>query len=504
MSTNRGTRLTMSEEEVHAMSEQLKAMEQANKEKEGSLVMPTDDEISTSDSYTNPDIDTNDPKFGSLHTDGYGAPLDPVPTEPKVVPDHVKTPNGMVVPNTVKPSGNEVSSPILPKSTNPITNGVSMSDLGDVAAKSTYDKIDNINELKTYLNRTYSGITHNIEQEKDLYDISPYRHTSVNNVSVSGKAYVLFGRPDLNLFDDTGGVSLKSSTVVDVDLEDKILLHKGVARLLDRTNGDKKLSRIKGPGEVVTDSKLSPFIALLSNMIDTFNMPDKSIDATESSKTLFGAHVKYPAHSDGAVSNSDVSISFRETAGREVYHLFDIYTSYMEALRRGGASPRRKYLVENMTDYDIPIYVIITAEDGMTVTWWAKFISAFPTSVPAGSFDVQANQKFNADIVHSINFHVSRFAPTTPRHLIRGINGMALQMQNLSASDALKLDTTYKNITEFRLAMASSWYVLTPANMETRTLSANGTAIPVIVGFSENGGIDKVSFKILWLRKKGR
>ena len=192
----------------------------------------------------------------------------------------------------------------------------------DIKAEGHAQLISEFNTMKRYYEQTHGHVERLVVTDMERYDIDPFKHTKINNITGSGKAYVLFGRPDFNIFKRDGSLN-EDIQKKDPLLYDKLRRDPSLVKLLDMTNGDKSMNRHKRPGENGGGKKIGPYLSLFTNLMTTFNMPDVNLSVTESNKSLFDAKVVYPLHDHEGLSNASISISFFDTKDRDLYHLLD-------------------------------------------------------------------------------------------------------------------------------------------------------------------------------------
>ena len=211
--------------------------------------------------------------------------------------------------------------------------------------------------------------------------IDPY------NATTSTFEFVFFTKPDLHLMDNGSpnpDLINRSSYFADTIPR--------YSHIVDQLQFSESMSRAGGP--------LCP---LLSNAINgSIDLPSVSAKTIETPQNAMGTKLEYRGSSYESDESFDFSIDFKDTKYLEVYQWFKMYDEYEKMKWRGQVSPTKEdYIINKILHDQIAIYKFITAEDGMSLIYWARLMGCFPTSVPRDAF----GSKIEGEITYSTSWH---------------------------------------------------------------------------------------------------
>lgn len=211
--------------------------------------------------------------------------------------------------------------------------------------------------------------------------IDPY------NTATTTFEYVFFTKPDLHLMDNgspNSELTNRSSYFADTI--------NRYPHIVDQLQFSESMSRSGGT--------LCP---LLSNAINgNLELPSVSAKTIETPQNAMGTKLEYRGSSYESDEAFDFSIEFKDTKYLEVYQWFKMYDEYEKMKWRGQVSPTKEdYIINKILHDQIAIYKFITAEDGMSLIYWARLMGCFPTSVPRDAF----GSKIEGEITYSTSWH---------------------------------------------------------------------------------------------------
>lgn len=199
--------------------------------------------------------------------------------------------------------------------------------------------------------------------------------------------YVVFTRPDLNLFD-----------------EDK--------KLLPQIANDPQLYYI-WRNNPTTMKQLTldwanghKFIPLLTNQVTALDVLDETVDTMETGETFSGFKMQYAKNSIRSLTSGSISVKFPETADLAITHMFQTWCSYESGVYRGSLIPKDDYCMYKILDYACNIYYFLMDTD-MTIKFWSVYYGAFPTNVNKSifSFDLGSDSGMSDVNVSFAYFH---------------------------------------------------------------------------------------------------
>lgn len=186
-------------------------------------------------------------------------------------------------------------------------------------------------------------------------------------------AYVVFTRPDLNIFDENKKVlpQISNDPQLYYIWRNNPVLLKQLS--LDHA-GDNK------------------FIPLLTNQVTALDILDETIDTFETGQTWTGFKMQYAKHSIRSLTAGSISVKFPETANLDITHMFQAWCSYESGVYRGTLMPKTDYCAYKILDYACDIYYFLMDAD-MNIKFWSVYYGAFPTNVNKSifSFDMGSN-----------------------------------------------------------------------------------------------------------------
>lgn len=179
-------------------------------------------------------------------------------------------------------------------------------------------------------------------------------------------AYVVFTRPDLNIFDTEKNILPQITN--DPQL---YYIWRNNPILLKQLTLD-----------YAEDHK---FIPLLTNQVTALDILDESIDTFETGQTWTGFKMQYAKHSIRSLTAGSISVKFPETANLDITHMFQAWCSYESGVYRGTLEPKQDYCAYKILDYACDIYYFLMDTD-MNIKFWSVYYGAFPTNVNKSIF----------------------------------------------------------------------------------------------------------------------
>ena len=196
-------------------------------------------------------------------------------------------------------------------------------------------------------------------------------------------SYVVFTRPDLNIFDDNN-------------------------KVLAQITSDPQLYYIWRNNPVLLKqltlnyAEDNKFIPLLTNQVTALDILDESVDTFETGQTLTGFKMQYAKHSIRSLTAGSISVKFPETANLDITHIFQAWCSYESGVYRGTLMPKEDYCAYKILDYACDIYYFLMDAD-MNIKFWSVYYGAFPTNVNKSIFSFDMGSDSGGSDVN-INF----------------------------------------------------------------------------------------------------
>lgn len=258
-----------------------------------------------------------------------------------------------------------------------------------------------------------NGITMNRMKNKLLTvkRININRAPSFSEVVNFGKQYIIFSRPDLNLFVDNSGQVNPSIVQNCPDLYYKIIKNPLVAQMLQSSFGGPN----RGPGGGI--------ISLLTNMCNECSWPSMGISKKEGPKNIKGQGLSYAGDMFEAADQNELDLNFLDNRDRDIQTLFEIWLEYMEGVNNGTIMKKSLHISNNTVDYAINIWVI-TLDESYNILSWGMAGNCFPLNVSTDLLNYSAVPKMASELVgpFSYKFHVSYFHKPNMHRTIEMLN----------------------------------------------------------------------------------
>lgn len=230
------------------------------------------------------------------------------------------------------------------------------------------DFVDNMSIIRKNLNINDSAsnladIKYNMVNRFDRWKVA---HPDIQLTKSFG--YVFFTRPALNLYDHVSYTEIK---LLDVVSRDPVYYY------LDNNNRQLLRSLTK------TFSGMHDFNPFLSNMAQSFELSDESIETIEHGKTFTGHMVKYGRHNIKSKTAGTFSVDYIDDNEYKVYKIHKAWCDYISKVYRGEFEPEEYYIKNRILDYACSVYYFLCGEDGETILFWSKYTGVFPTNIPS-------------------------------------------------------------------------------------------------------------------------
>ena len=238
----------------------------------------------------------------------------------------------------------------------------------------------------------------------------------------SGKEYVFFTKPDLNimdknhlltehLFQDNDFIGLSDRAVFGGTKYIpyfKMLWDNGYFRTLD----DLQQSNSRFDN--------CPFIRILSNRRrSNLDLPDISTQELETAQNMFGTKLHYPTTSMKSDEDFEFTMEFEETQYLEIYHLFKAWDIYRQMKYLGLVMPTQEHILHKILSDHISVYKFLVDEDGEELIYWAKLTGVYPKSISRSSFN---EIKENGGLSINVTFKLSGWIEDMEPYIIEDFN----------------------------------------------------------------------------------
>ncbi len=224
---------------------------------------------------------------------------------------------------------------------------------------------------------------------------------TMNSIDMTafGRAYIVFTRPDLNIFvDNKTSISTKIMNNAP-QLYSAIVKNPAMAMALQSST---KFGQPNMAGNA------GGFLFPLNNYCVTCNVPGMKLSLRAAAKNSKQYGISYGGDLYEALGETDIQIEFYENKDRDIQSLIEIWTLYIEAVSQGRIHPNPKYETAGIMDYMISAYIVVVDESNY-VMGSIGLMSMFPISQNTNILNYKNGSYATEDFVgpHGYDFHVS-------------------------------------------------------------------------------------------------
>ena len=189
-------------------------------------------------------------------------------------------------------------------------------------------------------------------------------------------AVLVFTRPDLNIFDSNGN----KTVMVAADPRSNMIV--------DKNKFAAQMLTARGP-----DNTSHMFNPLLSNMAQSLEIQDDSIEILDTGETFTGYKMQYSKHNIKSITAGTLSVKYKETFDTAITDTHQLWVDYMSNVYMGIFEPKRQYITDKILDYACDLYYFLLDQDGETIKFWSKYYGVFPNNVPKSTFSFDAGSQ---------------------------------------------------------------------------------------------------------------
>lgn len=259
-----------------------------------------------------------------------------------------------------------------------------------------------------------------------MYD-SIFRFGAFNtNTFTTGREFLFFTRPDLNIFktsDDDNSIIIGESKLPELNPGLKNGFWQDIASSKTRIVAQLQNAYAKylvGNSGGVYD----PICHLLSNQcISNLDIPSLSASVVETSTNMYGVSFAYRGSSEESDDQVEFSLEFKDTRWLDIYYYFKCYEEYETEKHHGTVRPYLGYITNKIIHDQICIYKFIVDDDMETLVYWGKFFGVMPMSLPRDTF---STDNFENGLSYTINFKAAFYEDMRPE-ILSEFNGLTQQ-----------------------------------------------------------------------------
>lgn len=248
-----------------------------------------------------------------------------------------------------------------------------------------------------------------------MYD-SIFRFGAFNtNTFTTGREYLFFTKPDLNIFkvdDAYGQIILGDNNLPQLNPGLRNGFWQDIAASKKRIIEQLQYSYAKyKAGNGVPD----PFCHLLSNQcISNLDIPSLSANTVETSTNMYGVGFAYRGSSEESDDQVEFSLEFKDTRWLDIYYYFKAFEEYETEKHHGTVRPWKQYIMDKIIHDQFAIYKFVVDDDMETLIYWGKMYGVMPMSLPRDTF---STDNFENGLTYSINFKAAFYEDMRPEIL---------------------------------------------------------------------------------------
>ena len=227
----------------------------------------------------------------------------------------------------------------------------------------------------------YDGFGTDEDEFNSRYRFKNFNRRNPNEVLTRTTSHAFLVKPSLNLdyktlTDKTYDVNI----VPDTHIASILALNKPFFSMFN-------VDDIMNKGEERCNS---PFIPMLSNHIQSVDLPDMTLSERVSFQgAVRGFTQETGGFIDYTMNEAPVNITFSDNRQREVFNAFDLWVSYIDGVSMGAIRPASKFLEFKVLDYLTTLYQFEVAEDGHTIVGTVRLNSMFPKTINTSKLSFQ-------------------------------------------------------------------------------------------------------------------
>lgn len=381
-----------------------------------------------------------------------------------------------------------------------------------LAGKYYFDQFGkNGNELqKSFL----AGLNDGYTGEAAWKNFDRWYSVDLNKEGPSGRHYLFFCRPDLNLIESDSSSStekvLNKSNGIGGDPYFQYLADfypDIISSLTAEFNMDGAQSNLLGSAQAgsgygnsmyntseggKTDLPIHAFMPFLTSRAESLQLPDYSIKTEEIRQPYTRYGIPYATSALESMTGGDFDITFRDDKYFSIRKLFYAWIYYMDGVMRDRFQPKDKYITYNCFDYATSIYDFQVDDTGENVVWWTKYTGCFPFQVPIS--DLSFNRGSDPDSRCTISFKYFMCEPLSYATLI-DFNYNSLGYRFMRSNNQVKSKIMTKNKLDFKFSDTFN------SNVHTRGtfLNTNFVGRPCIYIDTKSNNDKHLGIHLKWL-----
>lgn len=263
-----------------------------------------------------------------------------------------------------------------------------------------------------------------LQHFEDPHELTKLAMTKYNRFKVGfpadafgkGIAHVFFTKPMLNLENNKADEVERSHSTDGLTNMERLNMYSSPFRMISEiwNTRFKGINGADGVPEILRSLSASPYDPinwLLSNRVQSFDMPDISLKMIEKGETFKGWKMPFATHMVDSKCSYGFSCQFEEGEDMLVYWTLKLWLEYMEKISMGIIKPSAAMREMRMIDYMASAYYFVLGPEGNEIKFWGRYTGIFPTNLPSSAFNysggaVQApkyNVNFQATFVEEMD-----------------------------------------------------------------------------------------------------
>lgn len=241
-----------------------------------------------------------------------------------------------------------------------------------------------IDEIKKYSNIT------ELNNDKRYNKFNRFRKRLPSEELDGMNFYVFVTKPDCYFYESGSNASTLNSQIKDrYQFYDILNFNPHVLQYLQMNQGG---------GDI---------IPCFYNNVESIDVNDRviktrdSVETTNDWKTVMGHKM------NDSLGANTFNMTLRDNRYKIIYHTLEAWVTYIDLITKGFIKPTDYNRDNKILDYGCSVYYIVTAEDGVSILYYCKYVNVFPLNIPDSAFSSS-----NKALDYNIQFQYSYRDPT--------------------------------------------------------------------------------------------
>ena len=245
-----------------------------------------------------------------------------------------------------------------------------------------------------------------------------FGNTNLRSGLASGREYLFFTKPDLNILTCDPASRLAGPTSILTEYLRDIPFW----RELYNTRKDTTIKCLQ-----MSYDNSDPFNHMLQNhVISNLDIPGLNAELIDTPTNAWGVNYSYRGSSEGSDDTPEFSLEFKDNRYLDTFLFFKAYEEYETLKHHGVLAPQQWYILDKILHDQFAIYKFIVADDMETIVYYGKMYGVFPKSLPRDTF---STANFDDGIKYSVDFKAAFYEDMKP-DILADFNKLSANLYN--------------------------------------------------------------------------